>query len=308
MMAILVDGPTAFLSQGMTGWAGTYHTNRMIQYGTRVVAGARRERAASRVWTCRCSTAWPRRCGRPRANASIVFVPPDRAASAMIEAIEAEMPLVVDGDRTHPRARHGTRARGATWLADPPGRAELARRARARHVPDRRHGHDRARRGSIGVVSRSASLTSEVVKQITTTPWPVGHGRRRRGSRCTASASRMPGAVLRGSRHRGRRAHRRDRRRSNRRPRLPARDRRRRSPSSRSLSAGMRRCAAGWATPARNVRARGDAVAKSPHGGGRRHDRAERASRRRHGARGPGAEGVGAARCCWGENRQVNAV
>ena len=102
-----------------------------------------------------------------RANASAVFVPPDRAASAMIEAIEAEMPLVVVVTERIPvmdmvRVRDAL-AGSRTRLIGPnsqgvltPGVCQVGVMAT-----------DRARRGIVGVMSRSASLTSEVVSQLT---------------------------------------------------------------------------------------------------------------------------------------------
>ncbi len=101
------------------------------------------------------------------ANASSVFVPPDRAAGAMIEAIEAEMPLVVVVTERVPmldmvRVREALRG-SRTRLVGPNSQGVLAPEVCQIGVM----ATDRVRRGGIGVVSRSASLTSEVVSQIT---------------------------------------------------------------------------------------------------------------------------------------------
>jgi len=165
-MAILVDRTTRLLCQGVTGWAGTYHTNRMIQYGTNVVAGVTPGKGGrshldlpvfDRVADAMAATG---------ANASAVFVPPDRCGAAIVEAIEAEMPLVVVVTERVPvldmvRVREalvGSRTR----LVGPnsqgvltPGVCQIGVMAT-----------DRARPGTIGVMSRSASLTSEVVSQL----------------------------------------------------------------------------------------------------------------------------------------------
>ncbi len=94
-MTILVNHSTRLLCQGMTGWAGTYHTNRMIQYGTKVVAGVTPGKGGRSHIDVPVFDSVAEAVRATRANASAVFVPPDRAAGAMIEAIEAEMPLVV---------------------------------------------------------------------------------------------------------------------------------------------------------------------------------------------------------------------
>ena len=94
-MAILVDAHTRVLCQGMTGWAGSHHSAQMIEYGTRIVAGVTpgkggRVHIGVPVFdTVRAAVE------QTKANASIVFVPPDYAAGAILEAIDAELPLVV---------------------------------------------------------------------------------------------------------------------------------------------------------------------------------------------------------------------
>lgn len=166
-MAILINQDTRLLCQGMTGWAGTYHTNRMMEYGTKVVAGVTPGKGGGshldipvfdRVAEAKAATG---------ANASIVFVPPDRAGAATIEAIEAEIPLVVVVTERIPvldvvRVREalvGSRTR----LIGPNSQGLLAPEICQIGVM----ATDRARRGPIGVASRSASLTSEVVSQLT---------------------------------------------------------------------------------------------------------------------------------------------
>jgi succinyl-CoA synthetase alpha subunit len=166
-MAILVDDKTRLLCQGMTGWAGTYHTNRMMQYGTCVVAGVTPGKGGTShidvpVFNCVAEAV-----AATGANASAVFVPPDRAAGAMIEAIEAEMPLVVVVTERVPmldmvRVREALRG-SRTRLVGPNSQGVLAPDVCQIGVM----ATDRVQRGSIGVVSRSASLTSEVVSQLT---------------------------------------------------------------------------------------------------------------------------------------------
>ncbi|MGH7000709.1 MAG: succinate--CoA ligase subunit alpha, partial [Stellaceae bacterium] len=94
-MAALVDKDTRLLCQGMTGWAGTFHTDRMIQYGTAVVAGVTPGKGGTTHLGVPVFNAVAEAKQATGANASIVFVPPANAGRAMLEAIEAEIPLVV---------------------------------------------------------------------------------------------------------------------------------------------------------------------------------------------------------------------
>jgi succinyl-CoA synthetase alpha subunit len=166
-MAILVDRNTRLLCQGMTGWAGSFHAYRMMQYGTKVVAAVTPGKGGrthlevpvfDRVAEARTATG---------ANASAVFVPPDHAANAIIESIEAEMPLVVAVTERVPvldmvRVREALKG-SRTRLVGPNSQGVLAPGICQIGVM----ATDRARAGVIGVVSRSASLTSEIVSQLT---------------------------------------------------------------------------------------------------------------------------------------------
>jgi succinyl-CoA synthetase alpha subunit len=168
MMGILIDQNTRLLCQGMTGWAGTYHTNRMIQYGTTVVAGVTPGKGGKSHLDVPVFDNVAEAMGATAANASAIFVPPDRAADAMLEAIEAEMPLVVVVTERIPvldmiRVREAL-AGSRTRLIGPNSQGILAPDVCQIGVM----ATDRARRGTIGVVSRSASLTSEVTSQLST--------------------------------------------------------------------------------------------------------------------------------------------
>jgi succinyl-CoA synthetase alpha subunit len=167
-MAILIDQSTKLLCQGMTGWAGTYHTNRMIQYGTKVVAGVTPGKGGKSHLDVPVFDNVAEAMRTTGANASAIFVPPDRAAQAMLEAIEAEMPLVVVVTERIPvldmiRVREAL-AGSRTRLLGPNSQGILAPDVCQIGVM----ATDRAKRGSIGVISRSASLTSEVTAQLTT--------------------------------------------------------------------------------------------------------------------------------------------
>lgn len=166
-MAILLDRDTRVIAQGMTGWAGTHHVTSMMEYGTTVVGGVRPGKGGRSHLNLPIFDTVSAARQETGANASILFVPPANAAAAMIEAIEAEMPLVVTVTERVPAldmirvrdALKGSRTRlvGANSqgvLA--PGVCKLGVMATGSERP-----------GGVGVVSRSASLTSEVVAQIT---------------------------------------------------------------------------------------------------------------------------------------------
>src|SRR5262245_54310645 len=165
-MAILVNRETRVVCQGMTGWAGTHYTASMMDYGTCVVAGVTPGKGGRTHLNLPVFDTAAEAVRETGANASMVFVPPANAAAAMIEAIEAEIPLVVALTERVPvldmvRVRHAL-AGSRTRLVGPnsqgilaPGRCKVGVMAT---------GSERA--GAIGVVSRSASLTSEVIAQL----------------------------------------------------------------------------------------------------------------------------------------------
>lgn len=166
-MAILVDENIRLLCQGMTGWAGAYHTNRMIQYGTNVVAGVTPRKGGTTCLDLPVFATVAEAVAATGANASAVFVPPAHAAGAIIEAIEAKIPLVVAVTERVPmldmvRVREALKG-SRTRLVGPNSQGVLAPGICQIGVM----ATDRAKQGTIGVVSRSASLTSEVVSQLT---------------------------------------------------------------------------------------------------------------------------------------------
>lgn len=166
-MAILVTPDTKVLCQGLTGRAATFHCGRMLSYGTPLVAGVvpgKDGRTHLDLPVFGTVAAAREATG---ANASIVFVPPANTAAAIIEAIEAELELIVCVTERVPvldmvRVRQALRG-SRTRLVGPnsqgllaPGLAQIG----VMSTVD-------ARPGRIGIASRSASLTSEVVLQTT---------------------------------------------------------------------------------------------------------------------------------------------
>jgi succinyl-CoA synthetase alpha subunit len=165
-MAILVDRGTRLLVQGMTGRAGTFYTDLAIEYGTKVVAGVRPGKGGRRHLGVPVFDRVAEAVRETGANASLIFVPAVEARAAMLEAIEAEVPLAVCVTERVPTLDmvlvREALAGSPTRLVGPnsqgvlsPGKSKVGVMSTAD-----------ARPGPIGIVSRSASLTSEVVAQI----------------------------------------------------------------------------------------------------------------------------------------------
>ncbi len=166
-MAILVDANTRVVCQGITGRTATFHCARMQSYGTKLVAGVVPGKGGRNHLDVPVFDRLSEAIEATKANASMLFVPPANAGAAIIEAIEAELPLIVAVTERIPvldmvRVRQAL-AGSKTRLIGPnsqgilaPGIAQLG----VMSTVD-------ARKGRIGIVSRSASLTSEIVMQTT---------------------------------------------------------------------------------------------------------------------------------------------
>ncbi len=164
-MAILVGPETAVICQGMTGRAASYHIERAMAYGTRVVGGVRPGKGGTHHLDVPIFDSVRDAVSETSASASIIFVPPSNAADAMIEAIEAEVPVVVCVTERVPvldMVRVKDALEGSkTSLIGPNSQGVLTPKACKLGVMATAH----ERPGSIGIVSRSATLTSEIVAQ-----------------------------------------------------------------------------------------------------------------------------------------------
>ncbi len=165
-MAILIDSDTKVICQGFTGAQATYHMERAIAYGTKVVGGVVPGKGGRGHLGLPVFDTVAEAREATGADASAVFVPPTNAADAIIESIDAGIPLLVCVTERIPvldMVRVKRRLEGSsTRLIGPnsqgimnPGRCKIG--VMPAHLE---------RPGKVGIASRSASLTSEVIEQI----------------------------------------------------------------------------------------------------------------------------------------------
>ena len=165
-MSILVDSATRVLTQGITGATGRFHTRACKEYGARMVAGVTPGKGGDSFEDIPIFDS-VEAVGETGANASVIYVPPAFAADAVMEAADAGVPLVVCITEGVPvqdmmRVKRYLKDRG-TMLVGPncPG-VITPDECKIGIMPGHIH-----RRGRIGVVSRSGTLTYEAVDQLT---------------------------------------------------------------------------------------------------------------------------------------------
>lgn len=166
-MSILVDKRTRAIVQGLTGREGSFHSQQMIEYGTKIVAGVTPGKGGSEHLGIPIFNTVAEAVRETGANASLAFVPPPFAADAILEAIDAGVPFVTciaEGIPVLDMVRVASALKNSsTRLLGPncpgiisPGKCKLG------IMPGFIH-----KQGHVGVVSRSGTLTYEAVGQLT---------------------------------------------------------------------------------------------------------------------------------------------
>ena len=167
-MSILVNSDTRLIVQGITGREGSFHTGQMVEYGTNVVGGVTPGGAGKEVHGVPVFDTMRDAVSATNANTSIIYVPAPFAPDAIYEAVDAGIPLIICITEQIPtlemtRVYHYVKQMGARLIGPncpgliTPGEAKVGIMPGFIHKPG----------GPVGLVSRSGTLTYEVVNALT---------------------------------------------------------------------------------------------------------------------------------------------
>ena len=167
-MSIFVDKNTRVLVQGITGREGMFHTRQCIEYGTKVVAGVTPGKGGQKMDDVPVFNTVKNAVAETGANCGMIFVPPPFAADAIMEAVDAGLRLIVAITEGIPvldmlRVKNYMQGKPVRLIGPncpgiiTPGECKVGIMPGPTHMPG----------GPIGVVSRSGTLTYEVVHQLT---------------------------------------------------------------------------------------------------------------------------------------------
>lgn len=166
-MSILVDENTRVVIQGITGNEGMFHTRQMVEYGTKIVGGVTPGKGGQKVDGIPVFNTVFQAVRETGANASAIFVPPAFAADAILEAVDANVSTIVCLTEGIPTLEMVTvkkvlKEKGLKLIGPntpgviSPGKCKIGLMAGYIHKP-----------GTVGLMSRSGTLTYEVVDQLT---------------------------------------------------------------------------------------------------------------------------------------------
>lgn len=166
-MSILLDQNTRVLVQGITGRDGSFHAKQMIDYGTKIVGGVTPGKGGQEIHGVPVFDAMDEAVKATKADASVIYVPAKFAPGAIMDAVDAGIKLIVAITEGIPvldmlEVYHEVRRRGITLIGPncpgliSPGKAKIGIMPGNIHKP-----------GRIGVISRSGTLTYEIVYALT---------------------------------------------------------------------------------------------------------------------------------------------
>lgn len=166
-MSIFVDENTRLIIQGITGKEGSFHAESCQKYGTNLVGGVTPNKGGTQILGVNVFNTVKEAVSQTQANASMIFVPAKFASSAIVEAAEAGIELIVCITEGIPvydmlKAKSAVKANGARLIGPNCPGLISPEKTKVGIMPSNIH-----KKGSVGVVSRSGTLNYEAVYQLT---------------------------------------------------------------------------------------------------------------------------------------------